>query len=268
MKETTNRTMSEILEELNNSVDKYNLSDDAKERNILAKKHQELVKEYNEASLLAAYAGFMQAEKPIIALAKAYYYPTVSVKDTVHNESVNGVVTSVNARAVNDSDKKLDIEKFVKWTEECNRCVAASKDWRAKISAARSSIEKEWRSFFASKADSKSISIGKVKKATQEAFDALVFVPCENNKDKNAIIADGDVAKDLIAFANSRKDTRGVDGKVNITANILPSKTWNVLLLDVLHNVVEGKNYTILYGDEKPEVEDTAEAEPKAEAEA
>lgn len=273
-KSVENRTMAVVLEELNKSVDKYNDSTNNVERAELAAKHKELAQEYNELSLLNAYAGFMADETPVIALAKAFYYETVSVKDTVHNEVINGVKTSATTRSVNEGEKKLDVVKFVEWTAERNKCVAAEKDWKSKIGTARSSIEKEWKSFFASKADSKSISIGKVKKATQEAFDALVFIPCENNKDKNAIIANGDVAKMLIAFANKLQDSK-TDGKVNIKGTILHPTTWNALLLTALHLVVEGKTYELSYGTEeealkvagkKAEVE--TEVEPKAEAEA
>ena len=267
MKKTVEiRTMSVVLEELNNSVDKYNLAN-AEDRNVLANDHKKLVDEYNQLSLLSAYADFMNAEVPLVALAKAYYYGVVSVKDKVHNEVVDGVAKSSITRSVIDGDKKLDIAKFIEWTEERNKTVAATKDWRTKVGAARSSIEAEWKRFFASKSDKKDISIGKVKKATQDAFDALVFIPCENNKDKNAIIADGDVAKALIAFANSRKDSK-VDGKVNIEGNILPRNTWNVLLLDALHNVVEGKKYKLVYGTEAEDAKAAAKAKAKTEPEA
>lgn len=270
MKNTENRTMTVVLDELNKSVNKYNDTTDNIERAELAAKHKELAQEYNELSLLNAYAGFMADENPVVALAKAFYYATVSVKDTVHNEVINGVKTSNTTRSVNEGEKKLDVVKFVEWTAERNKCVAASKDWKVKIGTARSSIEKEWKSFFASKADSKAISVGKVKKATQEAFDALVFIPCENNKDKNAVIANGDVAKMLIAFANKLQDSK-TDGKINIKGTILAPATWNSLLLTALHLAVEGKTYELAYGTEEEaakasKVAVEAETEEKAEA--
>jgi hypothetical protein len=270
-KTVKNRTMAVVLEELNTSVDKYNNESDAIERANLASKHKELVQEFNELSLLNAYAEFMKDEHPVIALAKAYYYDTVSVKDNVHNEVVNGVKTSTVTRSVNDGNKKLDVAKFIEWTCERNKCVAADKGWKAEIGAARSSIEKEWKRFFASKSDKKDISIGSVKKATQKAFDALVFIPCENNKDKNAVIANGDVAKMLIAFANKLQDSKN-DGKIDIKGTILPVQTWNALLLTALHLVVENKKYEVVYGTEeeaaKAAAKVKAEAEPETEAEA
>ena len=267
-----NRTMCVVLDELNKSVDKYNEAE-AAEKVQLALEHKKLVAEYNELSLLNAYAEFMKSEISVVALAKAFYYDTVNTKDNAHNETVNGVMKSTVTRSVTDNKKKLDVAKFIEWTEERNKSVAANKLWKSKVEAARKSIENEWKRFFASKSDKKDISIGKVKKATQDAFDALVFVPCENNKDKNAIIANGDIAKMLIAFANKLQDSF-VDGKVNIDGTILPKQTWNMLLLTALHLAVEGKSYKITYGTEeedaksKAKSEAPAEAEPVAEAEA
>lgn len=267
LKNVENRTMSVVLEELNDSVDKYNLETDKIEQAQLAAKHKKLAQEYNELSLLNAYAGFMADATPIVALAKAFYYNTVSVKDTVHNEVVDGVKKSTVTRSVNEGKKKLDVTKFVEWTCERNGCIAADKSWRDKIGAARNSIETEWKRFFTSKADKKDISIGSVKRATQKAFDALVFIPCENDKSKNAIIANGDVAKMLIAFANKLQDSF-VDGKIDIKGTILPPQTWNQLLLTALHLVVENKKYELSYGTEDEAEKAAAKIKANAEAEA
>jgi hypothetical protein len=269
MKKIENRTMSAVLEELNNSVDKYNETEDAMEKVQLAARHRELVAEYNEASLLNAYAGFMNSDNPIIALAKAYYYPVVSVKDNVHNEAdpETKVVKSVVARSVNESDKKLDVVSFIKWTEECNKSVAANKTWEAKIGVARNSIENEWKKFFASNKDSHSMSIGKAKKALQSMFDALVFIPCENDTDKNAIIANGDIAKWVLGYANDRKDTK-VDGNITITGAVLSKAKWKTLLMDILHKAVTGKTFEIVYGEPEKEVAKKVEAEADEKTEA
>ena len=263
-KETTNRTMSVVLEELNTSVDSYNLSTDSRERANLAAKHKALVEEYNQLSLLSAYATFMKDKTPLVALAKAYYYDTVSVKDSVHNEVVDGVAKSTVTRKVDDGNKKLNLVKFIEWTAESNKCVAAGKDWRAKVDAARNSIEAEWKAFFAANGDTHAMSISKAKKALQAMFDALVFIPCENNKDKNAVIANGDVAKWVLGFANNRKDGK-VDGNVTITGNVMSRQTWATLQLDILHAAVTGKTYEIIYGEpEEAEAEETPAAEAEA----
>ena len=272
MKKTENRTMATVLEELNNSVDKYNEATNAVERVNLAVEHKNLVQEYNELSLLNSYAEFMKEDKPLVALAKAYYYKTVNVKDAVHNEVVDGVQRSSVTRSVKESDKKLDIIKFIDWTEERNKSVAAAKDWKIKIAAARNSIEAEWKKFFASNKDSHSMSIGKAKKALQAMFDALVFIPSETGK--NAVIANGNIAKWVLGFANNRKDAK-VDGEIVITGNVLPRATWNALQLDILHAAVTDKDFSIVYGEPEDEASDKVKngtektkAKPEAKAEA
>lgn len=262
---TENRTMTIVLDELNKSVDKYNESKDTAEKVQLGVQHKALVQEYNELSLLSAYAECMKEEKPLVALAKKYYYDTVSVKDAVHNEvdPETKAVKSAVTRSVNDGCKKLDVTKFIEWTEERNKSVAAEKDWKVKIGAARNSIEAEWKKFFASNKDSHSMSIGKAKKALQAMFDALVFIPCENDKTKNAIIANGDVAKWVLGYANSRKDSKA-EGKITITGYVLPKATWNTLCLDALHMAVEKKTFEIIYGDPEEKVADKVEAKTKA----
>lgn len=258
------RTLEVILKELNEAVDKYNLASDD-ERVELAIKHKNLVAEYNELSLLNAYASFMKDETPLVALAKAYYYDTVSVKDAVHNEVVDGVQKSSVTRSVKDGNKKLDVIKFIEWTEERNKSVAAEKDWRTKMGAARNSIETEWKKFFAAKKDSHAMSIGKAKKALQAMFDALVFIPSETGK--NAIIANGDVAKWVLGFANNRKDVK-LDGNINITGYVLQRSTWNTLCLDILHKAMTGKTYEIIFGEPEEDAEEKVKAEAEAEAEA
>lgn len=268
-KSVENRTMSVVLGELNESVDKYNETADATEKVQLVIEHKKLVAEYNELSLLHAYATFMSAEVPVVALAKAFYYDTVNTKDTAHNEvdPITKAMKSTTTRSVVDGKKKLDVAKFIEWTAERNKCVAADKMWRVEVEKARKSVENEWKRFFNSKADKKEISIGAVKRATQKAFDAIVFVPCENNKDKNAIIANGDVAKMLIAFANKLQDSF-VDGEVDLEGKILPRQTWNTLLLAALHLAAKGKTYKISYGIEEEEAKAKGKTDAPADTEA
>lgn len=265
-KNVENRTMSVVLEELNASVDKYNLATDTEEKMKLSLKNKELAQEYNEMSLLNAYAKFMADEHPIVALAKAFDYGVVTVKDVAHKEVIDGVKKTVVTCSVVDSTKNLDVTKFIEWTEECNKCVAADKFWKSAIGDARKSIENEWKKFFASKADEKKISIGAVKRALQKMFDALVFIPCENDTSKNAIIATSDIAKSAIAFANKRTSGR-YEGVVEIKGEILSRSTWTGILLDALHTAVEGKTYTITYGTEEEERKAAAKKTANAEAE-
>ena len=258
------RTMAIVLDELNDSVDKYNDSNDSNERVKLIVEHKKLVEEYNTISLLTAYAEFIKSDKPLVELAKAYYYGTISTKDTPHNEVVNGVQTSTITRSVVTKDTKLNVSKFIEWTEEKNKGVAASKDWKAKTEAARVVVEEEWRKFFAADGDTHAVNISATKKAIQSMFDSLVFIKAENS-DKNAIIANGNIAKWVFAFANARKDSK-VDGKVNITGQVLGKSAWNVMQLDILHKAVTGKDFDIVYGDPEEEAVENSESEEATEA--
>ena len=259
-KKVESRTMSIVLAELNASIDRYNEASDT-ERAALTLEHKNLVQEYNSLSLLNAYASFIREDNPLVALAKAYYYDTVSVKDAVHNEVVDGVMTSSVTRSVKDGKKKLDVTKFIEWTEEHNRSVAAARNWKSKMEAARSSIENEWKKFFSGMCETSKLSVGKTKKELQAMFDALVFIAGETGK--NAFIADGKIARYMIGFANSRKDSCA-DGNVNITGSILSKQTWNTLTLDIMHMAATGKTYELVFGE--PEDEDEVSADVDADA--
>ena len=58
---TNGRTMEVVLEDIKKNIDKYNLSKKPEERNALSVALDALIKEYNELSLLTAYATFMEA---------------------------------------------------------------------------------------------------------------------------------------------------------------------------------------------------------------
>lgn len=262
-----NMTMADIRTLLDEKISDYNLATDAVVRVNLAVEHNALVQKYNDMSLHTAYGECLQAEQPIVALAKAYYYDTISVKDAVHNEMVDGKQKSSVTRSVKEGVKKLNLVKFLEWVEEGNISITANKDWRTPMGKARAVVEDQWKKFFASGKDTHSMSIGKTKKALQEMFDALVFIPSETGK--NAIIANGDVAKWVLAFATDRKDSK-LDGVITISGTILSRQTWATLQMDILHKVVENKTYDIVYGSEVEDAEAAAKAvaEPEAEADA
>lgn len=246
-------TMDAIREELNKSVDLYNAAKDGMTKAELALDHKNLVAKYNEMSLLQAYADCMKANHPVAELAKKYYYETISVKDAPHDEVEDGVKKTTIMRSVKDGTKKFDVVKFVEWTSERNQSIAADKYWRTKMMRARTTIEEEWKKFFASKGDSRTMSIGKTKKAMQELFDALVFIKSESGK--NAIVASGAIAKWMLGFANNRKDSFA-DGKVSVTGYVLSRSTWSTLLLDAMHMAVEGKEFDIIIGDPEDVAQD------------
>lgn len=251
-KDITNMTMAELMAELKESVDAYNLSNDEKERVELVMAQKDIVKKYNELSLLTTYGKCLDAEHPIVALAETYYFPTISVKDNSHSEVVDGVMKITHARSISDGEKRLILADFITWVEELNKSVTVEKQWKVKIAEARDVIEKQWKAFFAAGKDTHAMSIGKTKRALQAMFDALVFI--ETPTGKNAIIADGKVAKWVLGFANTRKDSK-VDGKVTITGSVVSKRDWAILQMDALHMAVTGKDFEIFYGEPEESAE-------------
>lgn len=262
------RTLAIIRNELNASVDKFNESKDPAERNKLKTEHTALKTEFDKLSLHTAYSTFFQDATPVVAMAKAFYYESVNVQYKAVEDTVNGVLQSVEMGSIKDVEKRLDMVKFIVWTEERNKCVAHDKNWRAVLNKSRDAINAEWKKFMESE-DGYKMNKTAVKKALQSAFDALAFIPCENDKDKNAIIATGKVADYVIAKAPQGK-VNSKDKKPEFTLNFLNNKNWIEILADVLHMTVENKDYTVIYGEPeeeaKAEAEATAQAEPKAEA--
>lgn len=257
-KNTEARTMSVVLEEIKLSIDKLNAAK-FDEKPDIEVALTNLEKEYNELSMLNSWGEFVAAENPMVAFAKAYSYPVIGHKTVPHRETVNGAKV-VTYTCVMDTTKTrlLNVAEFVEWNEERGVQVVHDTNWRGALADARESVIAQWKAFFAAKGDTRKVSIGKMKKALQTMVDALVFIPGESGN--NAVIVKSDIAKAVFAFSNSRKD--GLQGTV------MAGGTWKKLQMDVLHAVVEGKEFTITYGDPvEEEAEAEAETEDKAEAE-
>ena len=246
-KNTEARTMNVVLEDIKLNIDKLNAAK-SEDKPDIEVKIVELEKEYNELSLLNSWGTFVAAENPMVAFAKAYNYPVIGHKTVPHRETVNGAKV-VTYTTVLDTTKTrlLNVTEFVEWNEERNVQIVHDTNWRGALNDARDAVIAQWKAFFAAKGDTRKVSITKMKKALQTMVDALVFVPGENGN--NAVIVKSDIAKAVFAFSNSRRD--GLQG------NVLPGGTWKKLQMDVLHAVVEGKEFTITYGD--PVEEDEAE---------
>lgn len=262
-------TMASVLEELNEQIKEFNAEQDVVKCAEIEEACKKLVNAYNELSLLHTYANFISAEIPLVELAKAYYYPKKTLKKKVHNEvDADGVAKSTLALVLEDREAKLDVLDFVEWTMTRGTCVAHTSDYKGKVKDARVAVANEWIKFFKSKAkDDVKMSVGKTKKALQAMFDALVFIPCENHTDKNAIIANNDTAKWVLALANTRKDVRLDTGDISIVNTILPQKTWATLVLDILHMAVADKKYEVIFKEDDEEAPTKVEADDEAEAE-
>lgn len=252
------RTMSVVLEEIKLKVDALNAAK-FEEKPEIEVALKNLENEYNELSLLNSWGEFVAAENPMVAFAKAYSYPVISHKTVPHRETVNGAKV-VTYTTVLDTTKTrlLSVAEFVEWNEERGAQLTHETNWRGALNDARESVIAQWQAFFKAKGDTRQVSIGKMKKALQAMVDALVFIPGESGK--NAVVVKSDIAKAVFAFSNSRKD--GLQG------SIMPSGTWKKLQMDVLHAAVEGKEFTITYGDPDDAEAEEAPAEEKAEAEA
>ena len=256
---SADRTMAIVLGELNATVNAFNEAEATETRVELSAKSEALVKEYNALSLLHSYANFLKADAPLVELAKAYYYDVVKTEDKSHEYVIDGVKKSKLMRSVKDGLKRLDVVKFIEWTAERNKSIAANVDWRSKTEAARATVIEEWKKYFAAGGDTHAISNGKIKRAVQAMFDSLVFIKADSGL--NAIIATGNIAKWVFSMACERKDSK-VDNVVNIDGFVMAKSRWNTLLLDILHKAVIGKDFGIFFGDEVPE-----DDKPEAEAE-
>ena len=249
-KKTEERTMDVVLAEIKDNIDKYNLEKDAAKRNTLEVGIKNLVTEYNEMSLLDAYATFKADSDPMVALAKAYTYNVIGAKATPHQEMVNGVKKSIVTMVLNeDKTKLLNAAKFIDWMAERNGAVTARADWRKRVNDAHKVLIDQWKSFIEDGTDFK---VGVLKAALQDMVDAFIMLEGENGK--NAYVVTSKVARSIIAFCTSRKD--GLKG------TIAAKNTWERIQMDVLHAVVTRKEFEIAYG----EAEDVSEAEAEEEA--
>jgi hypothetical protein len=252
MKNNEGRTLVIIRNELVEAVDKYNLSSDADERATLELSMKKLVEEWNELSLLTAYSSFLEDAQPLVAFGKAYTYATISTKDHPHKEVVNGIKRTVHTMSVEDGVKQLSLTNFIGWAQESNKTQAADKLWIEKWGAAREEVNKQWKRIFASKGENSELQIGKMRRALQALFDALVFIEAAGGSKKNALFATGNMAKYALALSNVRKvDLKEKTQKVQN----MSSQLWEQIGMDIWHQVCAAKTYEVVIGDEKPEEE-------------
>lgn len=251
MNKVEERTMQVVMSELKDKIDNYNLESNAAKRNTLEVDCKNLVAEYNEMSLLDAYATFKAEADPMVALAKAYTYDVISAKATSHQEMVNGVKKSIVTMVLDENRTKLlNAAKFIEWMAERNVSVTARADWRKRVNNAHKELISQWKSFIE---DGTEFKVGALKTALQDMVDAFIMLEGENGK--NAYVVTSKLTRSIIAFCTSRKD--GLKG------TIAAKNTWERLQMDILHAVVTRKEFEIAYDDP-----DEAEAETETEEEA
>ena len=253
-------TMASALEELNAKIKDFNAESDVLKCAKIEAECKELVIAYNKCSLVNTYATLMKLNNPVVELGKMYKYPQKTLKKKTHEDTNDeGEITSTLVLVLEDREANLDVMDFINWTAERSSCVAYAADYRTKVKDARTTVANQWVKFFKSKADKEiTISIGETKRALQAMMDSLVFIPCENNPDKNAVIVNNRIAKWVIAQANSRKDVRLENGEIQVKGEILTARTWTTLILDALHFAVTGKDYEVIFKEEDDKVAEVA----------
>lgn len=260
------RTLSVILNEINEKVEEYNnLPETDTKRAELTVTTKNLVTEYNELSLLTVYAKCMKAELPLKAFVETYSYNTVNTADKPHKETQeDGSKKDVYTRSVTEKERMMDLAKFIDWAAEANHQVANSKDWRKKVLAAKQVIKTEWKKYLASKGESHSVSTRKMKAALQDMFNALIFIPTA--KGDNSVVATGSIAK--IAFAGANKLNPAVDVDAS-DVDILPESNWKVIQMKALRSAVTGKELIADFNEAEDEADEKqANTEPEEAAKA
>ena len=264
-KTAVKRTLKAVMDEINANVNTFNGATDASARNKLKVGIKTLCNEYNTIAKVNAFAKAFKSEVPVVALVKTFFQDTINVSyKVVEIPDDDGTIHMVEQGSVKEGEKPLDLFEFLAWTSSRNKLVAHDKLYIAKVGDARTKLLKSFEKAMAAPAMYQ-ISKGFVKTTLQEAIDSIVFIPCENDKAKNAIVVDGKKASYLIALAAQGKVT-SKEKSPEFNLEFLGKKNWESLLVHILHMIVENKEYTITYGD-SDKAEDEAKAEEaKAEA--
>ena len=251
-KEVTVRTLETIEAEANAKVDSFNKEADLNKRITLESEIDGLVKEYNELSMLTAYATAKAEKLPIIALAKACTCVNLGKKKTPTIELVDGVAKRVEVISTQKKDSALNILKFIKWLEERNFKMPA--DWRTHMSAVKADVIDQWQAFEKS-GDEHTFRIGQLKRLLQTMVNDMGFIAGE--KGNNALVVKGAHAKTVLKYASKKT---GV-----LSGETMTLKIWDDLLMTVLHSVATGGAFENTYGGSAVFKEETATEDAPAE---
>ena len=257
MAKNEKRTMNVILDDLNNTVKAHNELDLGNvTRTTLLKNANDLVKEYNELSMLTLYAECADAALPVKAFVEAGVYKTKKLKR--NEEKVpdkDGVLHLVISYTVEDSTGDLDLTKFLEWAAAMGKKDTNTTDWRIKMAAVKDAIKKSYRQTLNSNAESNTISVKALKTLIQDMFDALIFIPTE--KGENSVVATNSIAKIFREFA-TQTNTKLADSE-NI-GSILTGKVWNTLVMKNLKSAVTGKKLIVTFDVDEAVTEATEAA--------
>lgn len=239
---TEGKTLEQIMQELRTAVDEHNGTEVASERVTAAVKVAKLKDDYNKASLLKAYSECLEAENPMLTFIKKYQYPVVSTGTKKDNGNIS---------IKDDGTAVFNLWNFVEWCEGRNHQVVVNLDWKSKAEEARKALLTEGEKYIET---GNEFNVGAVKDAIQAMFNSIVMVAGESGN--NAVIAKSKNVRVL-------KMTCAKVGKDGLSVQFGAGKTWQARVFSFLHLAVDGKNYTMTYGD--PEKEAPAAAEPEVE---
>lgn len=261
MKNNTNikgRTLEVIMADADAKVEALNKEQDYGKRVTLEAELDGLLKEYNELSLLTAYATAKAEKQPIMALAKACTYAAISKKKTPGTlELVDGVAKKVDIFSVQKKDSSLNILKFIKWLEDRN--FKMPDGWRTRMSAVKANIIDQWQNFDKSEGDEHSFNFKQLKRLTQAMVDDMGYI--EGEKGNNALIVKKDNIKPMLKFANRKT---GVQAGETLTPKI-----WDDMLMTLLNGLATGTAFENTYGGSAVFKEETvAQTEEAPEASA
>lgn len=249
---TTIRTLEIIAAEADAMVNDLNTEQELEKRVSMEAKVDGLVKEYNELSLLTAYAAAKAEALPIIALAKACTYVTISKKKTISVDLVDGKAKRVETFSIQSKDTNLNILKFIKWLEDRNFKMPAG--WITRMSAVKADVIDQWQAFDKA-GDKATFKIGQLKRLLQAMVDDMGFIP--GDKGNNALVVKSAHAKTVLKYSNRKT---GV-----LSGETLTPKIWDELLLTTLHSVATGAAFENTYGGSAVFKEETTADETPAE---
>lgn len=250
--EVKGRTLEVIIAEANSKVEELNKEKDTEKRLTLEAEVDKLAKEYNELSLLTAYATAKAEKLPIMALAKACTYATISKKKTPGDVLVEGVLKKTDIFSISEKDTSLNILKYIKWLEDRN--FKMPKGWIGRMSAVKADIIDQWQAFDKA-GDEHAFKIGQLKRLLQAMVNDMGFI--EGEQGNNALVVKGAHAKTMLKFANRKT---GVQAGETLTPKI-----WDELLMSVLNSIASGAAFENTYGGSAVFKEETvAEDAPEA----
>ena len=248
----TGRTLEIIAAEADAKVNALNAEQELEKRITMESEVDGLVKEYNELSLLTAYATAKAEELPVIALAKACTYPTISKKKTPSIDLVDGKAKRVETFSIQTKDTNVNILKFIKWLEDRNFKMPAG--WITRMSAVKADIIDQWQAFDKA-GDKATFKIGQLKRLLQAMVNDMGFIA--GDKGNNALVVKSAHAKTVLKYSNRKT---GV-----LSGETMTPKIWDELLLTTLHSVATGAAFENTYGGSAVFKEETTADETPAE---